>query len=312
MKTVVGVGQCSLDFIASVKNYPLEDMKQEALDLTIQGGGPVATALVSLSRLRVRTVFLGQVSDDWAGLDIIKGLKEEGVDTSSVKIEKGGASQQAFIIANRKTSSRTILWMRPTAPPLSPVEVTPGVIKKGDILLLDGLMTDASLKAAGIAKKYGIPIMLDAGRVREGMIELAALSDYIVCSEDFAKGISPDIRVALKKLSLLSPRAATITLGKRGSITWADGAVFRQSAFKVKAVDTTGAGDVFHGGYIYGLLEGWDIKKTVEFASAFAALKCLKPGGRSGIPTLSRTLKFIKATSKSRSFSLIAEKTSDF
>ncbi len=290
---VFGLGQCSLDHIAAVRKYPEEDSKEEALELTVQGGGPVATALVSLSRLGVRTAFAGVVSDDRAGAEIIEGLKAEGVDTRGLKVKKGGSSQTAFIIVSRK-GLRTIIWRRPDVPELDPEDINASLIKGADFVLLDGLMMKASLKAAMMARRFNVPVMLDAGRVREGMRELAGSSDYIVCSEEFARGLGSTPREALFKLSSLGPRAATVTLGKKGSITWSDGKTFVQKAFRVKAVDTTGAGDVFHGGYIWGLLNGWDMKKTVRFASAFAALKCLKPGGRLGIPSLRRTLEFLK------------------
>ena len=291
---VAGLGQCSLDYIAFLERYPLEDTKEEAKALFIQGGGPVATALVSLSRLGVETEFSGVVSNDDAGRLIIKGLEDEGVGTRSVKVRKGGASQTAFIVVNGKTGSRTILWKRPTVRPLKATEVSAAFLKGADCLLLDGLMKDASLKAASIARRFNIPVVLDAGKVRDGMLDLARLSDYIVASEEFARDLKQSPREALLSLSASNPKAVTVTLGKKGSVTWQDGKIFSQKAFRIKAVDTTGAGDVFHGGYIYGVLQKWDIRKTVEFASAFAALKCRKPGGRTGIPTLKETLKLVK------------------
>lgn len=294
MKKVAGLGQCSLDYIATVDKYPAEDTKPEVVEWTEEGGGPVATALVALSRLGVKTAFLGTVSDDHAGTEIKKGLRDEGVDTRGLVVRKGGRSQAAFIVANRRNAKRTVFWKRPTVRELKSQEVLRELIEKSAFLLVDGLMVEASAFAARMAGKKGIPVMLDAGRVRPGMMELAEISDYIVCSEEFAKDIAATPRKALQELARFKPVAATITLGKNGSITWTGKEVFRRGAFKLKAVDTTGAGDVFHGGYIYGLLRGWDIRRTVEFASALAALKCLKPGGRAGIPTLKETLRFLK------------------
>ncbi|MBI5492502.1 MAG: sugar kinase [Deltaproteobacteria bacterium] len=291
---VTGLGQCSLDHIAVLKRFPQEDTKEEALGLAMQGGGPVATALVALSRLGVKTSFIGMVSDDAIGAEIRRGLKAEGVDVKGLKVKKGGSSQAAFILVNPAKSSRTIIWKRPTVPPLGPKEIDLSLIRGSDLLLLDGLMAGASLEAARTARLLGIPVMLDAGRMRPGMMKLCSLADYIVASSEFAAGLGPGTIEAIEKLSSYNPKAVTITLGKKGSVTSFNGKLFRQKAFKVKAVDTTGAGDVFHAGYIYGLLKNWAIEKTVEFASAFAALKCLKAGGRAGIPTLSRTLKFMK------------------
>ncbi|MFQ5735827.1 MAG: PfkB family carbohydrate kinase [Thermodesulfobacteriota bacterium] len=289
-----GLGQCSLDYIASVDGYPVEDTKLEAAEMTVQGGGPVATALVSLARLGVGTSFMGIVADDGAGRAIRRGLSAEGVGVRGLLTRKGGRSQTAFIIVNRRTGTRTIIWQRPTVGALGPADVRPRVIKKSGILLLDGLMPEASMEAARLARSFDVPVLLDAGRPRPGIFDLISLSDHVVCSEEFSRGLGLTPRQTLKKLSSFGPACAVVTLGKKGSVTWCAGRVFSRPAFKVRAVDTTGAGDVFHGGYAYGVLKGWKMEKTVSFASAFAALKCLTPGGRAGIPTLARTLGFMK------------------
>lgn len=290
----IGLGQCSLDYITLVNGFPIEDTKKEVLDFIVQGGGPVATALVTLSRLGVKTSMIGRVSDDRAGDEIRRGLRDEGVDTRGLLVKKGGKSQSAFILVNNKNSSRTICWQRPTVPAITPSEIDSALFKGADFLLLDGLMVEASIHAASIASKMNIPIMLDAGRVRPGMLKLAALSDYVVCSEEFISGMKMGVRDAVRKLSAKKARTVTVTLGKKGSVTMHEGRVFRQKAFPVKAIDTTGAGDVFHGAYAYGVLQGWDMKKTVQFASAVAAMKCTKLGGRSGIPTLNEAMRFLK------------------
>ncbi len=141
--------------------------------------------------------------------------------------------------------------------------------------------------------------MLDAGSLRKGMLELIPLCNYVVCSEEFARQlISTDEpsfpEKALTHIKSLGVKTATVTLGDRGSITSSGNEIFHTPAFSIKAVDTTGAGDVFHGGYIYGLLRKWKINDVVRFASAFAALKCRMPGGRAGIPTLGEVEKLLK------------------
>ncbi len=293
---VTGLGQCSLDTIALVDGYPREDTKPEAIDIIVEGGGPVATALVALSRLGARTTFIGRISDDAAGREIKRGLRREGVSTRGLRTKKGGASQRAFIIVNTRTASRTVIWKRPTVPELEPDEVDPALIRGASLLLLDGLMVDASLRAAKIAREYNIPVMLDAGRLREGTLEIVKRSDYIVGSERLAKDLASTPARAIERLCSIRPGAAavTITLGRRGSITRTGGRTIRTPAFRVEAVDTTGAGDVFHGGYAYGIAKGWKMEETLRFASALSALKCLSPGGRSGIPGLGEVLDFMK------------------
>src|SRR5574337_43704 len=216
---VTGLGQCSLDYIALLKRFPREDTKEEALGLAIQGGGPVATALVALQRLGVKTSFIGIVSDDAVGAEIRKGLKEEGVDIRGLKIKKGGSSQAAFILVNPGKGTRTIIWKRPTVLPPGPKELDISPIKGSNLLLLDGLMAGASLEAAREARRLGIPVMLDAGRVRPGMLRLCRFADYIVASSEFAVGLNASPVEAIKRLSSYNPKAVTITLGKKGSVT---------------------------------------------------------------------------------------------
>jgi len=292
--SVCGLGQASLDFITRVKGFPCEDEKKEVLGFLEQGGGPVATALVSLQRLGVPTAFCGVVSGDYAGRKIREGLVEEGVDVSALAVREGGASQRAFIIVNSESGSRTICWQRPTVAELAPEEVKAEWLEGADFLLLDGLTEAASERAAVMASEAGIPVVCDAGSPRPGVLRLLPKVDYIVASENFSTHFSHRPVEALCKIAAFGAKAVTITLGKGGSVSWHEGRVFATPAFEVRAVDTTGAGDVFHGGYIFGLLNCWPLEETVRFASAFAALKCLAPGGRSGIPDLTRTMELLR------------------
>ncbi len=295
---VFGLGQASFDFIALVDGFPAEDLKKEVLEFTEQGGGPVATALVSLSRLGVETAFGGVVYDDDAGGKIRQGLIDEGVDIEALAVREGGVSQLAFIIVNSVSASRTILWKRPTGAELGAAEVKREWLRGTDCLLLDGLMEEASIRIADVAVEAGLPVVLDAGSPREGLLRLLPKADYIVGSEVFSNYFHADPEEAVKKIAESGAKAVTVTLGDRGSVTWVGedgGRVFTTPAFMVKAVDTTGAGDVFHGGYIFGLLQKWPMEEVVRFASAFAALKCIALGGRAGIPALSTVKDFMES-----------------
>ncbi|MBE9503563.1 MAG: sugar kinase [Proteobacteria bacterium] len=292
---VVGVGQCAWDYLTISNNYPEENSKQELKSWDEQGGGPVATALVALARLDVKCRFYGITGDDDAGNKIRDSLVHQGIDVSSLRVREGSFSQSAFIIIGEKDGKRTIFWRRPTGNELTQKELGEDFLTGSCFLLLDGLMKDVSFFAAQTAKRLNIPVMLDAGRLREGMIELARNCDYIVGSEKFAVDLGwrdnrDEFKNTLKNLGL---GHTTITLGERGSFTFLKDEIIHVPAFNVKTVDTTGAGDVFHGGYIYGILKGWPIKKTLLFASAMAALKCLKIGGRAGIPSLEEVSLFL-------------------
>jgi sulfofructose kinase len=293
---VTGIGQCSLDYLALVKGYPETDTKEEVLEWHEQGGGPVATALVTLSRLGIQCKFYGVLGDDDAGEKIKASLVDEGVDVSGLITRPGATSQIAFVVVERKTARRTIFWKRPSGAPLKPDGLGGDFLEGSHFLLLDGLMARSSLWAAEKAKALGIPVMLDAGRLRPGMTDIARLSDYLVVSEEFAKdsGWAIEREVLLSARERLGVRALTVTLGARGSVTVRGHEFFETPAFPVEAFDTTGAGDVFHGGYIYGLLQGWGLAETVRFASAVAALKCRKIGGREGIPNLNEVETFLR------------------
>jgi sulfofructose kinase len=293
---VTGLGQCSLDSLALVDAFPRVNTKKEVLQLLEQGGGPVATALVALSRLGLRCLFYGATGDDSAGRKIRQSLSDEGVDIRGLLQRNGQTSQLAFIAIEKETAKRTIFWKRPSGEPLRPDELGADFLKGSDFLLLDGLMHDASLFAAEKAKAMEIPVMLDAGSARPGLLDIARSSDYLVASEECAMGLGWNLAadVLRREKERLGIKALTITLGERGSITASGNDVFEVPAFRVKAVDTTGAGDVFHGGYLYGVLQGWDLRTAVIFASALAAMKCRMIGGRAGIPGLSEALGFLQ------------------
>ncbi len=299
---VVGIGQCAWDMLAVVDGFPQADTKKEVLVWEEQGGGPVATALAALSRFGVLCRFHGVIGDDREGAEIRQSLREEGVDVAGLVRRSEASSQTAFIAIDQSVGTRTIFWKRPTGDPLAKEELPPDFLSNAEFLLLDGLMKDVSLFAAQQARKADIPVMLDAGRVRDGMLELARMSDYVVGSEEFArelgwKGNAGSFRQEVRRLGL---GITTITLGARGSVTFAGDEIISCPAFPVETKDTTGAGDVFHGGYLYGLLQKWPLKETIRFASAVAAMKCRRLGGRTGIPRLAEVQEFLKIKEEAR------------
>jgi ribokinase len=288
---VTGLGQCAFDNLFTIDSFPAPDTKREIIEYETAGGGPVASALVSLARLGVDCSYYGIVGDDEAGDKIRQSLEVERIDTGGLVKRPDSHSQVAFIAIEKETGKRNIFWKRPSGAPYKPDELPDDFLNNADFLLTDGLMAEASIHAAKLARSKNIPVMVDAGRIRTGMLELADLCDYFVCSEEFAREFAGDAdrfdpEEAIHRMSTFKAGTVTITLGAKGSITRHNDIIFQTPAFNVDVIDTTGAGDIFHGGYIYGLLQKWDIQQIVKFASAFAALKCTKLGGRAGIPTL--------------------------
>ena len=302
---IVGLGQCALDHSFVIDYLPEHDTKKEVLKWEINGGGPVATALVCLSRLGMDCIFHGVIGDDEAGMKIRDSLEIEHIHTTGLISRPNSESQAAFIAVEKTTGRRTIFWKRPSAEALRPEELPDDFLEGADFLLIDGLMADVSMHAARIAKDTSVPVMLDAGRIRQGMIELAGVSDYVVCSEEFAREFSASEgkftpEKALKKMKAFQNRASTVTLGILGSYTLSGEQFFHTPSFRVDVLDTTGAGDVFHGGYIYGLLQNWELKEVTRFASACAALKCSTLGGRAGIPGLKEVEALLSSHDDSR------------
>ncbi len=292
---VAGIGQCSWDILGLVGAWPAPDSKEELLRWEEQGGGPVATALVTAARLGLPCRFAGVIGDDANGEKIRRSLADEGLDVASLAIRENASSQAAFIVIEKGSGRRTIFWQRSSGAELRPGEIPGDFLDGASFLLLDGLMPGISLHAAREARRRGIPVMLDAGRVRPGMLEIVPFSDYLVAAEQFALdlGWDGDPERFGDEVRRLGARVTTVTLAERGSVTWHGGRIDRVPAFPVEVVDTTGAGDVFHGAYAFGVLQGWALPDTLAFASAVAALKCRRIGGRAGIPTLGAALDFM-------------------
>lgn len=297
---VIGLGQACVDILGRVPLFPQEDGKIELVELHRQCGGPASTALVALSRLGVPCSFLGSVSDDPLGDEIVGALKAEGVDASLLQVTPGYSSQFAFIAVSRKSGNRTVFWHRGSVPHLTKNQVDLSPFAQAEILHLDGLMIEASLEAVAQARSRKLTVVLDAGTMREGSLDLASRVDILIASARFADplvGAGAEPEKAFDALCALGPKTVVMTLGRRGSIGWDGNTRFWQKAFPVEAVDTTGAGDVYHGGYIYGVLQKWPLKESMRFASAVAALKCREMGARRGIPRLNEVQAFMASFS---------------
>jgi ribokinase len=303
---VVGVGYTALDYLGVVSHLPLENTKLEMREFAIQGGGPAATAMVTLRRLGLTASYIGKVGDDGFGARMLEELRGEGVDVSSVVVEHGATSQYAFIMVDARTAARTIVWTRGSVSRLAAQEVNLELVTSARGLLIDDLEPEAALAAARAARSRGIPVLIDAGSLRDGVRELLPYCDYIVASELFAGQISGGASLprSLEVLRSFGPKASVVTLGERGCAFLSSAGLVEVAGFPMNAVDTTGAGDVFHGAYLFAALQGWDTLRACTFANAVAALKCERLGGRSGIPTLRDALDFLSRERPGVDFSL--------
>jgi sulfofructose kinase len=286
---VVGVGLNAVDHLCTVPEFPAFNSKTQMAGYTCQPGGQVATAMVALQRWGCRTAYIGSFGDGIIGQLSRRSLAEEGVDIAGAVQRVGVANQMAVILIDHASGERTVLMHRPAALALRPEELRRDLVVAGRVLHLDGFDLDAALTAAGWARAAGVPTVVDVDTRSDGIERLLAATDVVIVSQDFATELTGagDVDVAIDRLAA-STRAPliAITLGAAGVIARRDTTTFRAPAYAVRCVDTTGAGDVFHAGFIFGMLQDWSLEDTLQFANAAAALKCTRVGGRPGIPTV--------------------------
>ncbi len=292
---VVGLGFSSIDLVGLTLALPELDHGVPLSDITRQGGGPVAQAMVTLARLGASAGFIGRLADDEAGVEMRRQLEAEGVDLAQLQIEPGSRSAQCLILVHEPTGKRSMCCFAGSTGPIRPDLVDVDYLTSGRILHLDGIAPEAALWAATAAKARGVAVSLDAGGPSEELFPLLSAVDILIAAEAFAASLDPgsSVEVAADHLLQLGPSLVVITCGDKGAYTRRAEEGFWTLALAVDVVDTTGAGDVFHGGFLFGLLQGWDLRTVAEFAGATAALKCTTLGGRAGIPTFPAVLAFL-------------------
>jgi ribokinase len=295
---VIGIGLCTVDLLFVVPELPAFGKTVRASKYLRQGGGPVATALVTLARLGISTRFIGKVGDDPEGAFIREEFQEEGVDTSSLIAEPNAFSLAVLVLVDQTTGERCFTPRPDTCSPLTAADLNRTEITSTRILHLDDA-DEPSIQAAKWAKAAGVKVVFDGTWSNESVTDLLPCVDIPIVSDIFVQewmpGASPD--VVLHRLYEFGGQIAVVTLGERGCVAKWERGVFAFPAFPIDVVDTTGAGDAFHGGFIYGLLRDWSVEETIRFASAVAALNCRELGGRSGLPTLAEVERFLASAS---------------
>ena len=302
---VIGLGVSTVDIVARVEHLPTPDDVQRALDMTTQGGGPVATAMVTLARLGARAAMIDALGDDWRGGQIREGFTREGVNVAHLKTRPGHTSAMSCILVEQASGARSIVYAPGTAPDITPAELPVDAIASARFLHLNGRHWEAGLEAIRIARSAGVQVSFDggAGRYRPELDDLIPQTDICIVARDFAEQHTheTDIRAAAGALLRMGPRLVAITDGARGSWVLArDGRFFHQPAYLFpSAVDTTGCGDSYHGAFLFGLLRGLTLEKTAALASAVAALNSQAIGGRGGLPSYSQVKAFLAGRGES-------------
>ena len=293
---VVGFGVNALDLIAIIDGYPLPDTKAQFKEFDVQGGGVTATAMAACARLGLRTRYVGKVGTDfWSRLSL-RTLSKEGVDVRCVIKAKGSPGHVSLVLADRATGKRTLFFRRPPAYAIRPEELDRTAITAGRLLHVDGIDPEAAVQAIGWAREAGMRITMDGERIVPGIEEVWPRVDLLVCNPRFLAAVTGEQmpKEGLRALVARGPSRVAVTLAEEGVLGFTEGRFMRIPGFPIKAVDTNGAGDVFHGACAVGELRDWSLEWTLTFASAVAAMKCRFLGGRRGIPRLPEVAEFLE------------------
>ena len=297
---IVGVGRCTLDIIFRLPEYPTWNNGVVYDEYSIDGGGQVGTGLVAASKLGAKTGYLGTAGSDYAGDMKLESLREWGVDTSKVVRRSGPDGQVILVTVQSSTGERVFSHSdRLDAEALKADELDYDYVTGADYLLLDGSHPEAALQAAKWMHEAGKQVMLDGSKtnkpIEASTLRLIPFVDVLVCGAGFGEKLTKtsDVFEAGRKVLELGPSIFVETLGGEGSVTVTGHEEFATPIFDVEVRDTTGAGDVFHGAYLYGLLKEWNPRDIALFSTGVSALKCTRMGGRRSAPTLNEVFEFL-------------------
>jgi sugar/nucleoside kinase (ribokinase family) len=295
----VGFGLNAVDHLLVVPEYPAFDTKIRFLEHTQSAGGQTASAMVGLQRLGLRTAYAGRFGSDAEGRFGLASLRDEGVDTQFAEVVEGADTQTAFIIIDVRSGERTIIWNRDERLGYRVDEAPDHVAARGRVLHLDAHDPLACARLAKIARAEGVIVSADIDNIYEGLAELLPLVDILLSSTEFPHRLTG---IRDERASLVETKArygcalVGMTLGARGALLYHDGVFLESHAWAVPGGcrDTTGAGDAFHAGFLYGLLCREEIETSLKLANATAALKCRSLGARTSLPQASELREFIR------------------
>ncbi|MBK7931442.1 MAG: ribokinase [Bryobacterales bacterium] len=286
---VVGVGLNATDTLLLVSRFPAYAGKEPFEEEMLSPGGQVASAMVACATLGLRTKYIGTVGDDERGRIQMESLLTSGINLDHVQVRRNTANQTAYIVIDRSTGERTVFWRRPEELRLEPEEITDEMITCSSLLHIDGHDTPAVARAARIARANGIPVTVDVDTIYHGFDKVLPYVDYLITSSEFPSRYTGE-NDPFKALAMIQKeygmQLAGMTLGAQGCLALVEGKFHYSPAYVVNCVDTTGAGDVFHGAFCYAVVKGLPLMEALDFSNAMAALNCTAIGARGGIATL--------------------------
>ena len=295
MFDAIGMGMLCVDLVTNIQKLPVSNETEYISEFSMQGGGLVPTAIAAASRLGASCALMGKLGRDYYGSFCVEDLEYHGVDVGHVVQVPGLTTSFSIVMSEYSTKERAILHYRGSARDISEADLDFPFISQGRRLYLSS-SDPLSVKCAKYAKSHGIPVVFDGDKHRSWVADMLADIDVFIGSEFFYRGefgedknYERNIRSFCEK----GPPIAVFTFGSSGCRGVAGGRYFTQDIFPVNVKDTMGAGDVFHGAFLYGLIQKWDVPQIARFASAVAAIKCTVIGGRAGIPDRAMTDEFL-------------------
>ncbi len=287
---ILGIGENATDTVLQLPQFPTLGSKVEMLGARIMPGGQVATALIACQRWGLRTHYVGAVGDDHAAELHRRELHRTGVHSDLAQIPRT-LSQMSFVLIDTSSGERTIVWRRDPRLAVSPTFLQRAWITSARLLHVDGHDPATTSVAASWARASGIPVVADLDHMTPGLLRLLPFVDFPVTSKEFPVDATGEKNL-LKALPQLRRkygfRTICATLGVNGALAWDGSRFWYAPSYKVRVVDTTGAGDLFHAAFSYGILHAWDLQRILDFACAAAGLNCETLGARGGIAALPR------------------------
>jgi sugar/nucleoside kinase (ribokinase family) len=286
---VVGIGASSVDFVYRLPARPA--FEGPASKLRVRGhsvscGGQVATALATCAALGLRSAYAGAVGDDENAARLTAALDRSGVDLSLL-VRRPGGSQFAVILIDHASGERVVLWDRPESLLLADSDLPAGALRSARAVLVDDVDPRASLEAARLARDASVPVVTDLDHATPYTESIIRTASHPILSQHLPQALTgePDLERALRKMRAWNAGLLTVTIGGRGAVALDGDAFVHVEGFPVRAVDTTGSGDVFRGAFVAGLLQGLGTRELLRFANAAAGASCTKAGAMDGVPS---------------------------
>ncbi|HEV2575583.1 MAG TPA: PfkB family carbohydrate kinase [Acidobacteriaceae bacterium] len=294
---LVGVGLNATDTLIRLSEFPQRGSKLEYDAESLMPGGQVASTVVACQTWGLRTRYVGKLGDDDASRLHGREFDRTGVEAKLINV-KGAASPKSLIMVDPE-GERTVLCRRDERLILQPEELRRDWITDARALHVDGHDTAAAIQAASWAREAGLAVIADLDEIYPGVDALIEKIDYLIVSRDFPARLTGE-RNLVKALREIQARygcqLTAATLGPGGVLAWNGESVHYAPAYRVPVVDTTGAGDIFHAGFIFALLHGWPLERQLDFACAAAAMNCMAEGARGGISSVDSILNFMQTT----------------